>query len=110
VSFREITDMPYCRTLIDLSEQYRRQKVDADTERFCTELICLKPKDGDAFYFRAFVRHRLGHLTEALQDAKLAWVHGGQYERDAKKLMAMLSGLTNAHQPSPRQPRPKTPR
>jgi hypothetical protein len=83
-SFREITDLPYCQTLISLSTERRKSRVDATTEAFCTEILPLAMKGnpewpGDAYYYRGFVRLKLGKNRDASSDLRKAREFGTRY-------------------------------
>lgn len=72
VSFRSIDDLPYRTTLRELAERHHTETVTPACETFCDELIQHLPKNGDAYYYRAMVRQRLGKADGAREDFQQA--------------------------------------
>ena len=68
VSFRAIDELAYLKTLIELSEQNRKNDYDESLEDFCTTLIELAPNEGEAYYYRGLVRQHLGRHSQAGKD------------------------------------------
>jgi hypothetical protein len=83
IGFRSIDDLPYHATLVDLAGRFRRDDVDDDTERFCTTLIDCLPEAPDVYFYRGFVRLRLGRRAGALADLDEALRRDGEFVDEA---------------------------
>jgi hypothetical protein len=84
IGFRAIDSLPYLATLRKLAEQYQRGEVNPACEDFCTELIGLLPKDGDACYYRATVRRLLRKAAGAREDFAKALELGTNFRTEAE--------------------------
>jgi hypothetical protein len=85
-SFRSVAHLPYTEELVRLAERHRQTELSADVERFCTELLELRPNDGDLSYARGFVRRRLG-LPGAEDDLERAAKRGKERREQAAALL-----------------------
>jgi hypothetical protein len=84
IGFRSIDTLPYLATLRRLAEQHQRGEVGQACEDFCTELVGLLPKDGDACYYRATVRRLLGKAAGAREDFARALELGTNFRAEAE--------------------------
>jgi hypothetical protein len=84
VSFRKIDDQPYKDTLRRLAEANRKAGLTPACEAFCDELVKAFPKMGDAYYYRAHVRQRLGNAAGAKEDYGKALKLGTNFPDEAR--------------------------
>jgi hypothetical protein len=82
---RDISALPYCATLLRLAQRYHLPDINVDAETFCTELIALRPNDGDAYYARGFVRMRLGIDRQAIDDFAQALERNTEFAEEARE-------------------------
>jgi hypothetical protein len=92
IGFRAIDRLPYHRTLVELANRFRRNEVNGDADRFCGELIDCLPDSGDVWFFRGWVRERLGDHAGALADLERAIALGGEFRGEAEKCVRLLRG------------------
>jgi hypothetical protein len=92
VCFRSIDGLPYLADLQQLADRYHLTEVNQDCEGFCTELIGLLPDDGDGYYYRGFVRHRLGNRDGAREDFRKALELETSFPEEAEALLTAMSG------------------
>jgi len=84
VSFRKIDDQPYKDTLMKLADASKSAKLGPPVEAFCDELVKAFPKMGDAYYYRAHVRQRLGNAAGAGADYEKAIQFGTNFPAEAQ--------------------------
>jgi hypothetical protein len=84
VSFRQIDDLPYHKTLRKIADEYHLPEVTPACEAFCDELIHQVPKNGDAYYYRATVRARLKEAEGAREDFRKAVEVGTNFRHEAQ--------------------------
>jgi hypothetical protein len=84
IGFRSIDDLPYHKTLKQIAEKFRGAKPGKEAEAFCDELVKLLPKDGDALFYRATLRQRLGKADAAKEDFKQAIAIGTNVRPEAE--------------------------
>jgi len=84
VGFRRIDDQPYRDTLRQLAEADRKNVLGPACEAFCDELVKAFPKMGDAYYYRAHVRRRLGNAAGAKADYEKALQLGTNFPAEAQ--------------------------
>jgi hypothetical protein len=93
IGFRGIDGLPYRSTLIDLADRHRAERITPELDRFCTKIVEHMPGSGDAWYFRGFVRSRLGRREEALADLTEAVRLGTEFLAEAESCrLALLAG------------------
>jgi hypothetical protein len=97
IGFRKIDDQKYTETLKQLADANRGAKLSPACEQFCTKLIEAFPKMGDAYYYRAHVRQRLGDANGAKADYQQAIKFGTNFPDEAR---AALAGPKPANQES----------
>jgi hypothetical protein len=88
IGFRKIDDQKYTETLKQLASANPKAKLSPACEAFCAELIAAFPKMGDAYYYRAHVRHHLGNAAGAKADLELAIKLGTNFPDEARALAA----------------------
>jgi hypothetical protein len=102
VSFRAIDDLPYKDTLRKLADQFHLPAVSGACEDFCTELIKMLPKNGDAYYYRGTVRQWLGKTDGAREDFTRAVQLGTNFPQEAAAAMEAPSAAPAATPPTAR--------
>jgi hypothetical protein len=100
VSFRKIDDQPYKDTLAKLADANKNAKLGPAVEAFCDELVKAFAKMGDAYYYRAHVRQRLGNATGAKADYEQAIKLGTNFPDEAR------AGAANPTVPASRTSKP----
>ena len=84
VSFRKIDDQPYKDTLKKVAGANKKPAPSPACEAFCDELVKAFPKMGDAYYYRAHVRQRLGNAAGAKADYEKAIQLGTNFPAEAQ--------------------------
>jgi hypothetical protein len=84
IGFRKIDDQPYHQTLAKLAEANKTATLGPACEAFCDELVKAFPKMGDAYYYRAHVRQRLGNASGARADDEQALKLGTNFPDEAQ--------------------------
>jgi hypothetical protein len=84
IGFRCIDSLPYHATLVDVAARFRSGDVNDDAERFCTTIIETLPDNPDVYFYRGFVRQRLGRRAAALADLDEALRRGGEFLDEAR--------------------------
>jgi tetratricopeptide (TPR) repeat protein len=87
IGFRGIDDLPYHKQLADLVAQNESAIFDDRVERFCSELLELLDENGDGWFYRGFVRLRLGRLPEARNDLERAIQKQSEHAATAQALL-----------------------
>jgi hypothetical protein len=83
IGFQCIDALPYCATLVELAQRYHLPEVNDEAERFCSLLIEALPESADVYFFRGFVRQRLGRRAGALADLDEALRRGSEFRDEA---------------------------
>src|SRR5262245_33247788 len=84
IGFRKIDDQKYTDTLKQLANANAKTKLSPACEKFCDELVKAFPKMGDAYYYRAHVRQRLGNAAGAKADYEKAIQLGTNFLAEAQ--------------------------
>ena len=90
IGFRSIDDLPYAATLAALAAADQGRITD-DAERFCDVLVETLPDNADVYFYRGFVRHRLGRWTEAIADLAEARRRGTEFADEAKACLRLAA-------------------
>jgi hypothetical protein len=93
IGFRCIDDLPYHVTLLDLAQRFRGDDVNEDAERFCTMLIDRLPANSDVYFYRGFVRLRLGRAQGALADLDEALRRNGEFQGEIRACRRLAEAL-----------------
>jgi hypothetical protein len=72
MTFRNISDHPYTRPLMDLANQFRRPITDSQTLDFCNDLVQFAPGYPDVYKLRGICMMDLGDDAQAIEDFQFA--------------------------------------
>lgn len=90
IGFRAIDELPYAATLAALAEADKGRITDA-AERFCDLLVEALPDNPDVYYYRGFVRQRLGRWLAAIGDLAEARRRGTEFANEAKACLRLAA-------------------
>lgn len=91
IGFRSIDELAYTKTLIELCDAGGRE-IDAGVVQFCTSLIEMLPDCPDVYFYRGFVRQRLGRHLDAITDLAEAIRRGSEFAAEAKECLKVAAG------------------
>lgn len=96
IGFRSIDRMPYLATLERLAREGAKESLDERVEEFCDLLMTCLPKSPEPWFYRGYVRQRLGKYDGAKQDLEEALRRGTEYRTAAEESLRLANAATSS--------------